>query len=121
MAKNSTISLLLSRSLAHTVTEREEQALYFTDRKIDLIVFYRISTRLANLDGYRQEIQVSEVGKVQDVNKEPFYPPTQWGVVRTGANREANAPFKGGNRRLAPRLLLRRNAVPELPEIWIFM
>lgn len=60
---------MLSKLLNHIVMELEDQALYFTDRKIDLIVFYRISTRLANLDGYRQEIHVSEVGKIQNENK----------------------------------------------------
>lgn len=47
------ISVLLSKLLNHISMELEDQPQYFTDRKIDLIVFYRISTRLANLDGYR--------------------------------------------------------------------
>lgn len=60
---------MLSKPLNHITVELEGQSQYFTDRKVDLIVFYRISTRLANLDGYRQEIQVNEVGKVQNGNK----------------------------------------------------
>lgn len=53
--------------------ELEDQPSYFTDRKTDLIVFFRIFTRLANLNGYqsREETQMNEVGKVQKVNS-PF-------------------------------------------------
>lgn len=48
----------------------ELEGQYFTDRKIDLIVFHRTSARLANLDGYKtkEETQMNEVGKVQNVN-----------------------------------------------------
>lgn len=63
------VSLLLSKPRNHILLELEGQPQYFTERKIDLIIFYRISTKLADLDSYRQEIQTDEVGKVQNVNK----------------------------------------------------
>ena len=71
----------------------EGQPQYFTDRKTDVIVFDRISTRFANLNGYRtkEETQMNEVGKVQNV-KSPFSWNTmgngeEWDkMVRTGVN-----------------------------------
>ena len=47
------IVLLLSKSLNYIILEVEGQPQYFTDRKASLIVFDRISTRLANLNGFR--------------------------------------------------------------------
>lgn len=75
--------------------ELEDQPQYFTDRKTDLIVFDRISTRLANLNDYMtmEETQVNEVYKIQNVNS-PF-PRTQWGVVRTKENWMTHAPCTG--------------------------
>lgn len=72
--KNNMIVLLLSKSLNYIILEVEGQPQYFTDRKASLIVFDRISTRLANLNGFRtnQGRNTNEwSGPVQNV-KSPF-------------------------------------------------
>lgn len=51
--KNNTIVLLLSKPLNYIILEVGGQPQYFTDRQAGLIVFDRISTRLANLNGSR--------------------------------------------------------------------
>lgn len=90
--KNNTISLLLSEPLNYIILEVEGQPQYFTDRKTDLIVFDRISTRFANVNGYRtkEETQMKEVSEVQSV-KSPFSQNTT-GNVRTGVN----TPYRKG-------------------------
>lgn len=80
--------------------ELKGQLQHFTDRKRDLTVFDRISTRLANLNGYRskEETQMNEVGKVQNV-KSPFSKSTteraQQGMVGSGQTKGLMSHLKG--------------------------